>query len=249
MLTNQFLHLNELSHQQKLRMFKLYAANYNNTSKPLFLSDISKKQYVILLLDEQNEIQGFSSIAVNPKNCGTNNYNIFFSGDTIISPKFWGTQELVKGFTEAVGRLLASDQQKKWYWFLMSKGHRTYMYLVLFFKTYYPHLKEANPELKQILNEVADKLFGKYWQPEKDLIVFPESMGELTPELAHASFEKRRNKHVAFFLEKNPDFYKGEELACITPLNFENIHPRLHQYMQKGFNEGIPVLDKIKIAV
>jgi len=249
MLTNQIALIKELSLHQKLRMFHLYAENYNQTNKELFLNDLSNKQFVILLLDENDKIQGFSTVGINPKNCGTQNYNILFSGDTIISPKHWGTQELVKGFMTLVGRLLASDKEKDWYWFLISKGHRTYMYLALFFQAYYPHAKETDLKLKHILNKVATKMFSESWLPQKDLIVFPERMGELTPELAKGSFNKKRNKHVAFFLEKNPHFYRGEELACITPLSFQNIHPRQHKYLTQGYLEGIPNSLPAKISV
>lgn len=245
MLNHQFLPVHQLSTPQKLKMYDLYSANYNCTQKDMFFEDLSNKQFVILLVDQQLEVQGFSTVSVNPKDCGTDTYNIMFSGDTIIAPEHWGTQELVKGFTETVGRLLASDPEKEWYWFLMSKGHRTYMYLALFFEAYYPHVAHPYPELKQILDKTAPKLFGEYWRPEEDLIIFSESMGELTPELAQGSFDKKRNKHVAFFLEKNPRFYAGEELACIAPLGFKNMHPRIHRYLQKGWEAGIPDFDLV----
>lgn len=243
MLNHQFLPVHQLSIPQKLKMYHLYSANYNCTQKDMFLNDLSDKQFVILLLDEVREIQGFSTIGINPKDCGTATYNIMFSGDTIIAPAHWGTQELARGFTKAIGRLLASDKEKDWYWFLMSKGHRTYMYLALFFEAYYPHVARPYPELKRILHEVAPKMFGEYWQPAQDLIVFPESMGQLTPELAQGSFDKKRNKHIAFFLEKNPRFYAGEELACIAPLTFENLHPRVHAHLQSGYDEDVLCLD------
>jgi len=249
MLINQIIPIGEVSQSQKLRMYNLYSENYNHTSKELFFSDLANKQFVIMVFDESHEIQGFSTAGINPKNCGTQNYNILFSGDTIISPEHWGTQELLKGFMTLVGKLLASDKEKEWYWFLISKGHRTYMYLALFFKAYYPHVKKTDPKLKHILNEVASKMFPESWLPEKDLIVFPEKMGELTPELAKGSFNKTHNKHVAFFLEKNPHFYRGEELACITSLSFENIHPRQHNNLEKGYTEGIPNFSTVKISV
>jgi len=247
MLSNQLIPIGQLSSVQRTRMYDLFAANYDKTSEQQFFDDLSNKQFILLLTDEVNIIQGFSTVGVNPKGCGTADYNILFSGDTIISPEHWGTQELAKGFTETVGKLVASDEEKDWYWFLMSKGHRTYMYLAIFFEAYYPHVKEGHPKLKQILDKVAFTLFGNYWKPEADLIVFPESMGELSSELAQGTFDKQKNKHVAFFLEKNPRFYKGEELACITPLHLENFHPRMRKYWEQGYEEGLPKAEGLVI--
>ena len=116
------------------RMFLIMEQNYSSISRISFDKDLENKQFIGVLKDTNNVIQGFTTYAINPCETGTLEYNILFSGDTIISPEYWGSQELVKGWCKTVGGLIAGSPEKKWYWFLLSKGHRTYMYLPLFFE-------------------------------------------------------------------------------------------------------------------
>ena len=120
------------------RMFLIMEQNYSSISRISFDKDLENKQFIGVLTDNNKVIQGFTTYGINPYETGTPEYNILFSGDTIISPEYWGSQELVKGWCKTVGRLIAGSPEKKWYWFLLSKGHRTYMYLPLFFEKYYP---------------------------------------------------------------------------------------------------------------
>jgi len=235
-LLGKTISTHKLSDSSIDRMYRILCSNYNKTSKQQFLVDLSKKDFIILLIDSEEIIQGFSTQAILSISSGVEEYKILFSGDTIINPKYWGTQELVKEFGRLVGELIYTQNQYKWYWFLISKGHRTYSYLHLFFAEYYPGLPEKNNEsLKPILNQIARKLFPEYWHPDSGLIIFPTSMGELTPELVEGSYKRQKNKHTKFFLDRNPEFYNGHELACIAPLTMQNLHPRLHRYIRKGF--------------
>lgn len=206
------------------RMYSLMQDAYDYVQYASFVEDLSNKQYIGLLIDLENTIQGFTTYAINPKNTGTQEYNIIFSGDTIIHPNFWGSQEMIKGGVKAAGFITQTDPQKKWYWFLISKGHRTYMYLPLFFEKFYPAFDPLRQDaLFPIVDKCASALYPNDWKAKQGLIVFTESHGQLKPELAEASYKKKNNRHVAFFLEKNPSFYKGDELACITLLNSSNM--------------------------
>jgi hypothetical protein len=216
---------NALSENIQERMFELMRSNYDFVTKDNFLFDLNQKQYIGLLRDAEQIIQGFTTFAINPKNCGTSEYNILFSGDTIISPEHWGSLELIRGFCQSVGQFIATDMQKKWYWYLLSKGHRTYMYMPLFFESYYPSVvpSAVDAELAAIADAVSQRLYPKYWQKAAGTLKFDTKMGQLTPELAAATFQKAKKQHVAFFLKQNPKFYEGEELVCITPLHPENV--------------------------
>ena len=66
------------------RLFELMDANYYEMTYDRFLEDMNQKQWVGLILGSEEVIQGFSTISINPKGCGTAEYNIIFSGDTIL---------------------------------------------------------------------------------------------------------------------------------------------------------------------
>ena len=242
-LTYNLVSQASISGAQIDRMFRLMEANYDFIAKETFIADLSKKQWVGLLLDEDETIQGFTTFAVNPGGVGTDEYNIIFSGDTIVSPDSWGSLEFLKGVMHSGGQIVASDPDKKWYWLLISKGHRTYMYLPLFFHSYYPRADHADADtLFPILDKSCTKLFGDCWYPDKGLIIFPESLGQLKPELAASTWQKKKKPPVAFFLEKNPEFYMGHELACMTELKPDNFRGIAQNFFVKGMSEPVVYL-------
>jgi hypothetical protein len=222
------------------RMYELMVECYDHMDHAIFLSDLSNKDYVGLLFDGDKVIQGFTTFGINPKQTGREEYSIIFSGDTIISPDHWGSQEMMRGWGISVGKIIATDTAKKWYWFLLSKGHRTYMYLPLFFNDYYPSIQEqANDDLKNIIEETASKLYPNYYNSATGLVVFDTTMGELKPALAKSTWEKQSKPHVKLFLERNPGFYKGDELVCMTQLHPDNMRGYGKKYILEGMEQNL----------
>lgn len=240
-LTFKTLDVSRLLPRQKERMFELMAASYSFMERPVFERDLDQKQMVGLILDEQEVIQGFTTFAINPKDSGTEDYHILFSGDTIISPDHWGSLVMVKGWCTAVGQIIATDRSKHWYWYLLSKGHRTYMYLPLFFREYYPSVKSESQDgdLKLIAERVSTFLYPGYWQPEAGVLKFDSDAGSLSSELAQGTYARKNNSHVAFFLERNPEFYRGDELVCVAELHPDNFKRSAKDYLLEGMNRWI----------
>lgn len=224
------------------RMFALMRENYEGVSEGTFQDDLSRKQLVLIFRDAQEVIQGFTTLAINPAGCGVQDYSIIFSGDTLISPAHWGTQEMLRGWCRALGSIVAGQPDKAWYWYLISKGHRTYMYLPLFLKEYHPSAIGNPPvRLLEILDDCSRRMFGDCWHPEEGLIRFPDPAGALKPELAEATFLKKHKPYVRFFLEKNPEFYKGHELACLASLAPDNINARCLPLIREGMATPLAV--------
>ena len=207
------------------RMYCIMEQNYSSISFPSFKNDLKNKQFIGLLKDIGNQIQGFTTYAINPFGLGNSEYNILFSGDTIISPPYWGSQELAKVWCTTVGGLISGIPEKQWYWFLLSKGHRTYLYLPLFFKKYYPAVnKSEQADLFPIINKCADAMYGSNWKPKKKVITFDKSHGELKKIHAETTLKKvKSNVHIDFFLRRNPGFENGDELTCMTELSIDNM--------------------------
>lgn len=231
----------ELTASNVARMFEMMTANYTHVTEHMFLSDLNNKQFIGLIYDEEGSIQGFTTFVINPGNCAGSEYHIIFSGDTIIDPLHWGTQILMKGWCHTIGRLTASDKNLKWYWYLLTKGHRTYMYLPLFFKIFYPNpdRTEDQEELSGIADSVSSTLYGVNWKKELGVLKFSEHHGELNPELTEATFKKTKSPYVNFFRERNPEFYKGDELVCIAPLHHENLIRTAKEYFLLGMDQPL----------
>lgn len=226
---------------QKERMFELMSENYHSMTREVFYRDLMNKQIVGLILDEDEVIQGFTTFAINPKGTGTETYNVLFSGDTIISPDHWGSLVMVKGWCTAVGEIIATDREKAWYWYLMSKGHRTYMYLPLFFHKYFPAVdgNDHDQMLKPIIDRVSSKLYPGNWYPDTGVIKFNSDAGALSPELGQGTYDRKNNVHVAFFLKSNPGFHKGDELVCMANLHPDNLKRSAKEYVLQGMNRLI----------
>ena len=225
-----------LTEEEIRRMYELMTSNYSDVTLEIFQDDLDKKQFIGLIKDVSDRIQGFTTYAVNPAGTGGKDHYIIFSGDTIIDPHHWGTQILMKGWCYTIGRLIASDHSKNWYWYLLSKGHRTFMYLPLFFKQFYPSPTPAyaKDELAKIADITSTKLYGESWKKELGIIRFDHYHSALKPELAEATFKKINSPFVRFFLECNPEFHKGDELVCIAHLHSDNLIRTAREYILKG---------------
>ena len=235
-LTSNLFKPADLDSNQRLIMFNLMCESYDEVTFEMFISDLEKKTFVLLIFCVQ-EIVGFTTYALDPPEMNCQDYHILFSGDTIIAPEHWGSQEMLRGGFYHAGRMAAGRPDKPWYWFLISKGHRTYMYMALFFHYYIPNevFQEEGIALKNKLDDCASRYFGENWKSDQGLIIFDESHGALKKPLADATFSKSFKSQVHFFLEKNPGFYKGDELACFAALNPNN----MKSYCKRFFSEGI----------
>lgn len=233
-LTGRLLSLAQISLSQKKEMFSLFQKHYENVTWELYLSDLQKKDYVILL-EHYSQICGFSTQQVFRFTLEDQPLRILFSGDTIIAPEYWGEQELVRSWCTFAGQVLAQQPEIPLYWYLLTKGYRTYLYLPLFFRTFYPcHREEIPLSLKKIRDFVSLKLYPNAYNAEKGLLEFEHSQGNLTGELASVPETKQKNAHVQFFLQANPHFAQGTELICLAEISIKNMRSFAATYVEKG---------------
>lgn len=202
-------------------MHALMTEHYEAVPRERFDADLSRKDEVLMLLDEQGTLRGFTTLAWNPAGVFPEG-DILFSGDTIIDRSCWGTQELVRAFCRRAGEWRAKSGRPL-FWFLLSKGHRTYLYLPVFARRFHPHPERKEPAWDQLASKVAQGLFGDAWKADEGVIRFHASHGHLRGDIAATSQERRQNPWVRFFLERNPGYANGEELVCLTELRADNL--------------------------
>ena len=207
-----------LTPQERRAMHGLMAAHYEAVPWERFESDLSRKDEVLMLCDGEGVLRGFTTLVWNPAGNFAEG-DILFSGDTIIDRACWGTQELVRAFCRRAGAWRASSGRRL-FWFLISKGHRTYLYLPLFARRFHPHPENTETEWAALAARVAAALFGECWKPEEGVIRFPFSQGHLRQELAGG---RGKNPWVRYFMERNPGHARGEELVCLTEMHETNL--------------------------
>lgn len=232
-LASEYIEVDEVSDSLKENMYLLFALHYDGVNRKVFEDDLSSKSGVIVLLDRVGELQGFSTIlwdAVPMPDC-----EVVFSGDTIIHPNYWGSRELITKFCWLCGQRLSRGTMPL-YWFLISKGHRTYQFLPLFSKQWFPSPDSVNDVEEKLASKCAEEMFGNAWIPEEGVLRFKSCMGNLNPDLAATTELRKGNRYVQFFLENNPNFALGEELVCMVKMELDNLRGTALSAFKEGVN-------------
>lgn len=220
-------------------MYDLFARHYECVKVSQFRADLCEKTWVLLLQDSASQdVIGFSTMILMEASVAGERFKTLFSGDTVIDRAYWGSQELVRVWCKFVGQLKRRYPERL-YWFLISKGYRTYLFLPLYFWNFYPRFDRPMPPLEQqLLNTLAATRFPHDFNPTTGIIESKESHGHLKPELATIEPHQLRNPHVKFFLERNPGYVHGHELVCIAELSPENMRRLAGQVLRKAL--GLP---------
>ena len=216
-----------LSALQRERMFELMAEYYENVSRTEFLSDLEDKQKVIVLSDSNEQIQGFSTIFEKAMldHRGKKKFIAIFSGDTVLAKPFWRNGALGKAFSQYLARKKFRNSKTPVYWFLISKGFRTYLQMANNFTVYFPrHDRPAPPKYQTAMDLFYSERFKNKYDPKRGLITSDkkeksfvrEDKTQMTPDLL-------RNAKIKFFQECNPEWMNGDELACIAEVNFATL--------------------------
>ena len=205
-------------------MYNLYSEYYEEAGEDIFFHDLNGKDYAILLLDNNDEIKGFTTIELMNEIYKGKEIRIIFSGDTIIHHEYWGEQTLPLAWCEFAGKVKAESPNTPLYWLLITKGHRTYRYLPIFFSEYYPNRNlEIPEEMQKLIHYLSEKKFDRAYRTESCTLHHSTPQGHLKAEWADAErFPK--NKEIQFFLSKNPDYAKGAELVCLAELSEKNLY-------------------------
>lgn len=206
-------------------MLALHAAHFSNVCRERFMADLERKDWVILLVKRGGGIAGFSTQKLMPPLIHAGRpVRFLFSGDTVVERAYWNTPLLAGCFGHLMLRLLEVHSGSELYWFLISKGFRTYRFLPVFFEQYWPSPdRETPPEMAALLAAVATREFGAAFDRMAGIVRIPD--GDcLSPELADVPGTRIHDPYVAFFLSRNPGYAHGDELACLAPVRRDNLN-------------------------
>lgn len=224
-LTSQTLHRAELSAPVIEEMFNVFAENFAQTSPEIFQRDLNNKDWVILLRDEASRVQGFSTLALYETEFEARKISVVYSGDTIIRREYWGSPQLPTAWIKTVLEK-SKDMQQPLYWLLISSGYKTYRFLSVFYKTFYPHYAHPTPPETQVLMQhLAAQRFDADYLPELGVVRFTVGATPLREGVAEVTDERLHDPHVAHYVKMNPRHDQGDELVCITQVHPDNFTP------------------------
>lgn len=205
----------DLDEREIQQMFQLMLAHYDQVAEAVFRRDLMEKTWVIVL--ETDRIVGFST----QKILAFGEDRAVFSGDTIIAREHWGSQHL----SQAFARHFFDMAERPLYWFLISKGFKTYKYLPTFFKDFYPRYDRPTPaKWKQLIDQLGEMLYPNEYDPMTGVIRYHGAKDRLKDELQDLSV-RANDPHYDFFIQANPGYRQGNDLACLTLLERDNLKP------------------------
>jgi hypothetical protein len=213
---------------ERERMYELLANYFLGTSREQFEIDLAEKEAVILLRDlKDGQIQGFSTLMRITTVVEGSKIVAFFSGDTIVAQEFWGETILSRLWSQTVfveaDRIREADTCARIFWFLICSGYKTWRFLPVFFREYYPHPEKATPvHIKHVLNKLGERKFGSEYFPGQGVVRF-RSATPLRDGVAEITPERLRDPLIAFFDRINPGHGDGDELACLTEIARGNL--------------------------
>lgn len=215
-----------LSPADRAEMFGLLVRHFSNVCPATFAADLAEKSSAIVIREpEQGRMVGFSTVMRIDTTWAGEPVCAYFSGDTIIDQAYWGSPVLAQLWARHIFDLAAATGVARPRWFLICSGYKTYRFLPLFFRSFYPNPNQPTPAAEQhLLDHLAQLKFPTEYQPATG-IVRQRHAAPLRPEVAPLTEGRRRDPHVAFFAAANPGHAAGDELACLTDLTHANLTP------------------------
>ena len=218
--------LARLTAEARDRMYVLLTTYFAGTCRGRFDADLAEKESVVLLRDrDTEEIQGFSTFMRIEISVDERDIVAFFSGDTIVATQFWGESTLSRLWSQTVFAeadcIVAKRPSTPVFWFLICSGYKTYRFLPVFFRKFYPNPETRTPDdFQRILDTLGRAKFGNRYDAG---VVRLEQAAPLRPGVADITEQRLRDPLVAFFSSRNPGHSQGDELACITAISRSNL--------------------------
>lgn len=203
-------------------MRDLLKRHFDGVDPSQFERDLAEKTHVLRIWKE-GKLIGFSTLLAYREEVGEDGCNIIYSGDTIMDPEGWGSPVLARGWISMVKQVQAALPPGRCFWLLLSAGFRTYRFLPVFWREFWPRYDQETPdEIVALSAEVARRRFGERYDNATGVVRF-DLPHRLRGPLAMVPEGRLTDPHVAFFLERNPGWRVGDELVCFTEIADGNL--------------------------
>lgn len=223
----------ELEPGQRGAMYALFESHFEGVARERFESDLAAKNWVLLLEDEQGLV-GFSTLLLYESRIAAEPVGVAYSGDTIVDPRGWATAALPSAWIGAVCQLRQNLAVPHLYWLLLTSGFRTYRLLPVFWREFVPTCEgPARTDLAELRDRLATERLGLAYDRSTGLARLPQPQ-VLRPHLRAVPRGRQDDPQVAFFLERNPGWERGDELVCLTEIAWSNLTPAGRRMWQRG---------------
>jgi hypothetical protein len=211
-----------LTSRDREAMFALFERYYRSVTRERFLDDLAGKQLVIRIL-AGGELAGFSTIQLIRTDFEGRPIVTIFSGDTVIDRAWWGAKALQRAFFFFLMRTKLAHPMTSVFWFLISKGHKTYLLMRNNFTSWPNRHEETPPRIQALLDHVARLKFDEHYDAVRGIVRFPECLGAVRPDFVDIPRDDAVDPEVRFFLERNPGHGAGDELCCLAEIRMSEL--------------------------
>jgi hypothetical protein len=222
-VTGRLVRREDLTAAERDAMLALLQAHFEGVTPERFERDLAAKSWALLLEDE-GHLRGFSTLHLwETAPPGGPPCTAVYSGDTIVERGAWGSAALPRAWIAAVRKLREQYPVGRLWWLLLTSGFRTYRFLPVFWRDFWPRFDAASPPgARERTSFLARELLGELYREEEGIVRFPEPQ-RLREGLDGVPSGRLGDPHIAFFLERNPGWREGDELVCLTEIAEENL--------------------------
>jgi hypothetical protein len=230
-LEGEVRRVDSLSAGERDEMYDLLSRYFANTTRRRFDADLAEKEWAVLLVDaspgpaSSGRVQGFSTMMRLETVVDGEHVVGLFSGDTIVEREFWGESLLPRLWSRHAFAVAATVEGARVYWFLICSGYKTYRFLPVFFRGFYPTFERPTPpETRRLIDAFGRLKFSSEYDAARGVVRLADA-APLQPGVADITGQRLGDPHVAFFARANPGHARGDELACLVELVPENLSP------------------------
>lgn len=203
-------------------MYALLSRHFEGVTREQFEQDLAGKNWVMEIRRDERLI-GFSTLLAREMVFEGRPIVAIYSGDTIVSPEGWGSPSLARTWITSVNHLRNEFSDRPCHWILLTSGFRTYRFLPVFWREFYPRFDSLTPPGSgRLLDFLAKAQYGDLFDPVTGIVRFPRPQS-LRGSLRNIPAGREVDRHIGYFLEKNPGHRHGDELACLTEICESNL--------------------------
>ncbi len=225
-LVGQVIEVRHLTIAQRNRMYEVLTSYFDDVKLSVFEKDLDEKDWAVILTDpDTNQLYGFSTLRLIEDIVDGIPIRAFFSGDTIIDLSYRASMALEKTWLRFTVSHILSNPQFKYYWFLIVNSYRSFRYLPIYTKTYYPNPGYGMPDFeRRLLDQLATKRYGKDYDSQRR-VIRSDNLSKMRSGVGDIGEKELRDARIAFFQQCNPQWIDGVALACLTELSIHNAGP------------------------
>lgn len=216
-LTARIVRVEGLEQDTVGEMWQIFSRYYEAVSRTHFEHDLREKSIVILATDSGDDsLRGFSTVQILRRRIAGRRIVAVFSGDTIIDPGYWGQRTLQRAFLRVLVAVKVRAPATPLYWFLISKGYKTYLLLARNFQHFWPRRGHVTPHREaEIIESLALEKFGAGFSRDLGVFRAGNDSGRVRGGVAPLTTGLLDDPDIRFFANRNPRHAAGDELCCL----------------------------------